>query len=127
MTFPFNPFHRLVIVEALISGPTGVGTIYLALDTGSTRTLIQPALLSAVGLDPSNATTFATMTTGSSVLTVPSISLPCLSALGQQRSNFPVLAHQLPATAGADGMLGLDFFRQQILTIDFRAGQLSLM
>jgi predicted aspartyl protease len=126
MTFPFNPFHRLVIVEAVISGPTGIGTIYFALDTGATRTVIEPALMAAVGLDSSQATVFATMTTESAVVTVPSTTLGRLSALGQQRNNFPVLVHPLPATAGADGMLGLDFFRQQVLTIDFRAGQISV-
>jgi hypothetical protein len=49
-----------------------------------------------------------------------------ISALGQERSNFPVLAYTLPAEIGVDGMLGLDFLRGFKLTVDFRDGQLSL-
>jgi hypothetical protein len=38
----------------------------------------------------------------------------------------PILAHTLPADAGIDGVLGLDFFQGLILTIDFRAGQITV-
>ncbi len=37
-----------------------------------------------------------------------------------------VLAHDLPTEAAVDGLLGLDFFRDLSLTIDFRAGQIDL-
>ena len=50
-----------------------------------------------------------------------------ISTLGQNRLNFPVLAHNLPATSKVDGLLGLDFFRDLSLTIDFRAGMIELV
>ena len=50
-----------------------------------------------------------------------------ISALGQDRIDFPVLAHTLPPGAGVDGLLGLDFFRGQFLTLDFRTGQITLV
>jgi hypothetical protein len=37
-----------------------------------------------------------------------------------------VIAHALPARSGVAGLLGLDFFRGQMLTVDFRAGEVSL-
>jgi len=47
-------------------------------------------------------------------------------AVGHVRSGFPVLGHTLPPSTGVDGLLGLDFFRGQNLTIDFRTGQVTL-
>ncbi len=57
---------------------------------------------------------------------VPVVMLTRLSALGQHRFGFPVIAHTLPPGSNVDGLLGLDFLRGQILTIDFRANWLSL-
>ena len=47
-------------------------------------------------------------------------------AVGHVRSGFSVLGHTLPPSTGVDGLLGLDFFRGQNLTIDFRTGQVTL-
>jgi hypothetical protein len=49
-----------------------------------------------------------------------------LSALGQHRFGFPVVAHDLPPHAAVDGLLDLDFFRNQVLTVDFQKGQITL-
>lgn len=66
------------------------------------------------------------VTTGSSVEFVPRVILDRIKTLGQERMGFPVLCHTLPPSAGVDGLLGLDFFRAQCLTIDFRNGQMTL-
>ena len=47
-------------------------------------------------------------------------------ALGQERTNFPVLGHTLPPSTSIDGVLGLDFVRGQTLTVDFRTGTSTL-
>jgi hypothetical protein len=66
------------------------------------------------------------MTTGSVITSVPTLVLTRFTALGQSRFGFPVLAYSLPAYASVSGLLGLDFLRDQVLSIDFRAGQISL-
>ncbi len=66
------------------------------------------------------------MTTGTGILTVPRIMLNRLSALGQHQIGLGVLAHDLPVTANVDGLLGIDFLRNKILTIDFSAGSITL-
>jgi hypothetical protein len=38
----------------------------------------------------------------------------------------PTEAHDLPLEANVDGLLGLDFVRDQVLTIDFRTGTIDL-
>ena len=66
------------------------------------------------------------MTTGTTVAMVPRLMVNRLSALGKHAIGLRVLAHDLPAVAAVDGLLGLDFFRNLSLLIDFRLGQLSL-
>src|SRR5207248_721496 len=57
---------------------------------------------------------------------VPRLALVKLTALGQDRIDFPVLCHTLPPSATVDGLLGLDFLRGCIVTIDFQRGDISL-
>lgn len=66
------------------------------------------------------------LTTGSGVEFAPLVKVQRIVALGQERFDLPVLAHTLPPTAAIDGLLGLDFLREQLLEIDFRRGILSL-
>ncbi len=66
------------------------------------------------------------MTTGSGVEYATRINVTRIRALGQSRDNLPVLGHTLPPSAGVDGLIGLDFLRDQILTINFRQGTIEL-
>ncbi len=102
MSHPFNPKHGPILVEAEVTGP--------------------------VGYDLANITDRVRMTTGSgsAVRSVPKVILTRLTALGQHRFGFPVLAYSLPASASVSGQLGLDFLRDHVLTIDFRTGQMDL-
>jgi predicted aspartyl protease len=99
----------------------------LALDTGATGTVVNVWMLVAVGYDPVLVPDRIQVTTASGVEFVPRIILNKLEALGQERTGFPVLCHTLPPSTGVDGLLGLDFFRGQRLTIDFSNGQLTLV
>jgi gag-polyprotein putative aspartyl protease len=126
MTFPFNPHQGLILVGAEVTGPAGTATVRLALDSGATATLINAGILVAIGYDPALAAARVQVTTGSSMEYVPRVVVSRLGALGRERLGFPVLAHTLPPSAGVDGLLGLDFLRGQVLTVDFRAGQIDL-
>lgn len=99
----------------------------MALDTGSTFTAINEALLVGLGYDPSASKNRLNITTGAGLVSVPRLTVMRLKALGQERTNFPVLAHNFPPTATVDGLLGLDFIRDLTLTIDFRTGQITLI
>jgi predicted aspartyl protease len=125
MTVPFRPHRGLIIVDAEVEGPTGNKVVHLALDTGATRTLINQRLLVSVGYDPVAARQVP-FTTGSGGAVAPRIPLSKFKALGQERTNFLVICHTLPPNVAADGLLGLDFFRGQSLTIDFRNGLITL-
>lgn len=106
--------------------PESSGVFRLALDTGATRTLLNPSLLVALGYDLAKAPERVEMTTGSGVEFVSMLDVERITALGVVRDTFPVLAHTLPPSASIDGLLGVDFFADRTLTIRFVEGELEL-
>ena len=114
MSFPFDSEQGLVIVRAELWGPAGSIVLRLALDTGVTRTLVNVGMLVAIGYDPALAPERTQITTGSGVEFVPRVMREKIIALGQERSDFAVMGHTLPPSAGVDGLLGLDFFRGRV-------------
>ena len=122
----FNSKHGPILVEAEVTGPKRSANLKLVLDTGATTSLINLATLLFLGFDPDQSTQRVTMTTGSTVEVVPLVVLTRLGCLGQDRFGFAVIAHALPASAAVDGLLGLDFLRNHVLTIDFPAGRITL-
>jgi predicted aspartyl protease len=126
MSFRFDPGGGLMVVQAEASGPQGSAILRLALDTGATTTLINVAVLVALGYDPSSAPDRMQVTTGSGVEYMPVLHVRRIRALGHARRDMPVLAHTLPTSASVDGLLGVDFLRGKRLTVDFKAGRISL-
>ena len=123
----FKRRRGLIIVRARVWNARGSLTLNLALDTGASDTLISAARLEEAGFDLAASSQTVQITTGSGLATAPIIEIARLQALDGERLNFPVLAHNLPPTATIDGLLGLDFMRDHLLTVDFRTGQLSLI
>jgi hypothetical protein len=126
MSFAFNSLQGPIVVEASLSGPMGQADLRLILDTGATTSLVRSPILVAVGYDPDSSPDRMTVAMGNGVELVPRIILNRLSALGRHRLALPVLARSLPPTVGIDGLLGLDFLRGSVLTVDFLIGQITL-
>ena len=126
MSFPFSSLTGPMTVDASLSGPQGQADVRLILDTGATTSLVRSTILIAVDYDPvaSPNRVQVTMATGMQLLS--QIVLNRFLALGQHRLSFPVLSHSILPNVGIDGLLGLDFSRGTILTLDFLAGQISL-
>ena len=130
MSTPFDPEASLIYLSASVSGPEGLTDVVLdlvlALDTGASSTLLSWTLLRRLGYTASTNSESVEVTTGSGIERALEITVSHLAALEQERANFVVIAHDLPASAGIDGVLGLDFFRGQYLNIDFRNGLITL-
>jgi predicted aspartyl protease len=126
MSMPFDGQRGLIVVPVRVTGSSGTAVVRLALDTGATRTLINSSLLVAVGYDPTATIARIEVTTGSGVEYAVLISISKIEALGREFTQFPVLAYTLPPSAGVDGVLGLDFLRGRLLSIDFQHGRLTL-
>jgi predicted aspartyl protease len=126
MSFSFDGQQGLIVVPVRLTGPSGTAVVRLALDTGATRTLINASLLIAVGYDPVATLERTEVETGSGVEFAALVPISKIEALGREFTQFRVLAHTLPPSAGVDGVLGLDFLRGQLLSIDFASGRLAL-
>jgi hypothetical protein len=126
VSFPFDPSQGPILVKGEISGPLGAANLELLLDTGATISLIRPAILVSLGYDPDASPDRLAVTMGGGNTVCPRVLLTRLTTLGQHRIGFPVLSHSLPPGSGVDGLLGLDFLRGAVLTVDFRSGRISL-
>jgi predicted aspartyl protease len=126
MTEHFNPTRTPIVLEGFITGPRGDGVAKLALDTGASRTLIRASILTAVGFDLSAATRHRNIRAATGGARAPVVELRQLLVLGQARTNFEVAAHELPPAVTYDGLVGLDFLRGLVLTLDFARGLISL-
>jgi predicted aspartyl protease len=127
MSDAFEPRHGPIVVKAEVTGPANGATVRLILDTGATTSLLEESVLIALGYDLASVTDRVVMATGSLVTSVPRVVLTRFSALDRHRFGFTVLAHTLPASVSVHGLLGLDFLRDGVLTIDFAAGRISLV
>lgn len=125
MRVPFDPRHKHVRVEVDVHGDASSAVLGFALDTGSSRTTIAEGVILFLRYDPQAATRRVRVTTSSGMETLPLVTVRRISALEHERTDLPVVARTLPPSADIDGLLGLDFFRDQVLTIDFRSGEIN--
>jgi hypothetical protein len=49
-----------------------------------------------------------------------------IRAIGLIRHNFKVISRPLPIGLGIDGLLGLNFFKNKELTIDFKSSEIRI-
>ncbi len=126
MKLPFKSDYGLIYVETRLHGKTKNIALVLALDTGATGTVVSARRLSEAGYDLQKPEDEIYITTGSGLISVPKIRIEKLTALGKSKENFLVIAHDLPPTASVDGVLGLDFLRENVLTVDFKQGFIKL-
>jgi predicted aspartyl protease len=123
---PLDPRENLIIVSTRVFGPRNQVILRFALDTGATTSLLNWSRALKLGYIPDDVHDRREITTASRFEFAPIVVVKRFEALGQQRNDFPMLCHNLPPTAGIDGVLGLDFLRGHRLTIDFRIGLVIL-
>ena len=126
MNHAFDPARGLIVVRAELHGPSAEIGLNLALDTGASQTMVNVLPLTLAGYLLEAATEHVEVTTGSGVAYAPRLPVSCFSALGHKKTEFSMLAHTLPPSAGIDGLLGLDFMQDRVLRVDFRRSLVSL-
>ena len=126
MTLRFDPSGGTIVVRALISGIVTQTVVRLALDTGANMTMLNRELANNLGYDLDSPESVVRIATASGIVRVPQIRIRRFEALEREMLNFPIICQSLPMGVSVDGLLGLDFFRDQRLTIDFREGLITL-
>ena len=127
MTFvDFNKKLPLVIVPVSIKLGTVVFDFNFAIDTGASISLIDMDVLYALGFQKENAIrTIQTMTASRQEIAYE-FELQNIKAIGLIRRNFKVISRSLPTGLGIDGLLGLNFFRNKELIINFKSSEVLL-
>lgn len=126
MKFSFKADYGLVYVRVVILREDREAILNLALDTGASGTIVSAKRLQELGYDLDKPEDEIYITTGSGLIFVPKITIERLTALGKKKDNFQVIAHDFPPTSTVDGVLGLDFLRGNVLTVDFVKGEIDL-
>ena len=98
MSVAFDPQGNLIVVDATLWGPNGIALLRMALDTGSTSTLVNAGPLAFLGYDLANAVDQAQVATGSRVETAPLLRIDRIDALEQSHLNLRVICHTCPST-----------------------------
>jgi hypothetical protein len=126
MSTTFDPNGTMIVVPCSFGGPSGSFQLTMAVDTGATRTVINPYRLIVAGYDPTTWGSVEQIITANGAVFAPQVTIGYVRAFGWQRNNVAILAHHLPPSLHIDGLLGLDFFRDHVLTIDFHQGEIEM-
>ena len=89
-------------------------------------TMLNRELATSLGYDLESPERMVRIATASGIVQAPQLTIKRIEALGNARVNFPIICRSLPRGVSVDGLLGLDFFRGQRLTLDFREGLITL-
>lgn len=126
VVYKFDPESPVIVLFVKLSGPQGTRRVKMALDTGATYVLIPHHIAESLGYDPASSKERVPLTTASGVEIVPLISLESVSVLAKKVNDVKVVCHDLPPTSHIDGLLGLSYFRNSRIKLDFIEGILEI-
>ncbi len=97
----------------------------MALDTGSTYTIISRNVAESLGLNIYSNDS-VDIFTASVLEKVPLLKIDGNRVLNKEVKTVTIAIHDLPARSGVDGLLGLSFLKHCDLRINFKEGWLEL-
>ena len=123
----FNIEDKAVIVKVYVEADGITNEFDLIVDTGTEETLISEKAIRAMGYVRANSIADVPIkSVGGNAMAYRYV-IDSIEALGVRRSKFNVISYPMPKGAGADGLLGLDFFENTELTIDFKRAEISVV
>ena len=123
----FKIEKRKIPVNVSISGKTGITIYRFILDTGASHSIFDEDYLSAIGYKKNNIIKKEIFKGfGGKLIEVPIIKIKSISCLGLIRRNFKLGFYKFPIDSFYKGILGVDFFINHKLSIDFKKGIIEL-
>ena len=122
----FNIEDKAVIVSVDVEADGIITKLDLIVDTGTHETLICKTAMRRIGYVRANSIEDVPIQTVGGRATAYRYVIDNLAALGIQRREFNIISHPMPSDAGVDGLLGLDFFEDTVLTIDFKRAEIRV-
>ena len=122
----FNKKSPLVVVPVSVKMESTVFDFNFAVDTGASVSLIDIDVMLAMGYKKADCIRTIETVTASKRETAYEFMIDNIRAIGLIRRNFKVISRPLPIGLGIDGLLGLNFFKNKELTIDFKLSEIRL-
>ena len=122
----FSKGASSIVIDGSIKGPLKERGINFVLDTGAAFCLLPVELIEDIGYDPMNSDRFIHLKTVSGVVKAPLVAVEKISLFGIEVENIDVACFTLPVSGRTLGLLGLDFFKDLQLTIDFRSFEIII-
>ena len=127
MVEKFNIDDEVIVIPVTIETEDLIKDLYFIVDTGASNTLICEHALRRIGYIPANADREVPIQGIGGPCMASVHTIPSITALGLTKRNFEVLSNPMPERSGAQGLLGLDFFKDKDLYISFRNGTIQLI
>jgi hypothetical protein len=124
---PFDPTAEAIWVVGWLIGRGGRRRDVLFLvDTGTPDTIVDQDLAVEVGLDRTQSTGPADFRAFSGPQSGYFVPADGIEVLGRKLEPFTIAACPFDPEFQIDGVLGLDFLRSLLVTLDFKHGRISL-
>lgn len=124
VTIPVQRSGSLLVVQTQLNGSRAARLI---LDTGASHTILSHEIARDLGLLANAHVTSVTLKTAGGTVQAEMTQVGTLQVGEAEAKNVPVAIHNLPdAPAGIDGLLGLTFLQQFLVTLDTQKGELHL-
>ena len=107
------------MLKAVVADTDGIyQSIRLLVDTGATYTVLPVGFLREMGYDVAKPDRRVKVSAANGVMEVPLMRVDRFNCLGQNVSDFSVVALDLPPSAVISGLLGMDFLARHHALID---------
>ena len=124
---PFDRDAQAIWVESLIMGPDrATRRFILVLDPGTPETIIDWDLAAQIGLDRSQSIGPARYHGMEGDQDGYYVLAPDLEIFGRSVKGFKLACCPFNKKLETDGLLGLDYLRNTVLTLDFKHGRVTL-
>lgn len=107
----FDPTGDLIIVEARLWGPVGDTPLSLAIDTGSSETVLSPDIVDDLGYSPRDGGAMTTVRAAVGKEHGYTLRVAKFAALGFALPDYRIHVFDLAAGFGIDGLIGLSVLR----------------
>ena len=122
----FDKRLPLIVVPVTIKVENEIARFDFAVDTGATVSLINTTVMTSLGYKKEDSIRTIQTVTASKIETAYEFQIDNIRAIGLTRRNFKVISRSLPVGLGIDGLLGLNFFKNKELTIDFKLSEIRM-
>ena len=124
VTVPVRRYGGSLIVPVEVNNQKSV---HLILDTGATMTVLSTNVAIELGLTSDSDSRVATVNTAGGPVQVNITKVELMGIHGAKAENVTVAIHDLPdLQPGIDGLLGMSFLNNFLVTLDTNQGQLHL-